>query len=307
MFKKAQRQKAKLRLALIGPAGSGKTYSSLQIAQGMGGRIAMIDTERGSGELYAHLCDYDVLRIDPPFEPRKYVEGIKAAEEAGYEVLIIDSLSHAWAGEGGILTIHDRVSKAVRSSFDAWREVTPQHNQLVDAILDSSCHVIATMRSKTAYEVVSENGKTRVSKVGLAPIQREGLEYEFTVVMDLSIEGHVATASKDRTGLFDGIRLTLDAKAGRSLVGWVEQSGIVQKEEKSSEAESLWRVFAQLGLDDFQEQYQDYVCERYGIGSMEEMSIEQMNEQIIMLKQCLARDQKMSQFLDILREKKQAA
>lgn len=307
MFQKAQRSSSKLRLALTGPAGSGKTYSSLQIAKGLGGKIAMIDTERGSGSLYANICDYDVLRIDPPFEPRKYIEGIKAAEDAGYNVLIIDSLSHAWAGEGGILTIHDRTAKAVRNSFDAWREVTPQHNQLVDAILASTCHVIVTMRTKTGYEVTSEFGKSKVSKVGLAPIQRDGLEYEFTLVMDLSIEGHVATASKDRTGLFDGTRLTPSPAMGESLHNWLNNSGISTETGKISDADRLAESFAQLGLDDLWDEYQGYVCERYGVNAVNEMNARQVDEQITMLRQCLAREEKLSQFAEILRDRKLAA
>jgi len=307
MFKKAVRESAKLRLALTGPAGSGKTYSSLQIAKGLGGKIAMIDTERGSGALYANICDYDVLRIDPPFEPKKFLEGIKAAEDAGYDVLIIDSLSHAWAGDGGILTIHDRTAKATRNSFDAWREVTPQHNQLVDAILASTCHVIVTMRTKTGYEVITENGKTKVSKVGLAPIQRDGLEFEFTVVMDLSIEGHVATASKDRTGIFDGLRLTPDSQTGKRLLEWLESHEIPSDLGENPGLKTLMETFGQLGFDDLHDEYAAYVCERYGISGMDEMNANQTGEQATMLKQCLGREEKLGQFVDILRQRKRAA
>ncbi len=267
----------------------------------------MIDTERGSGVLYANICDYDVLQLDPPFEPKKYIQGIKGAEEAGYNVLIIDSLSHAWAGEGGILTIHDRAAKAVRNSFDAWREVTPQHNQLVDAILASTCHVIVSMRTKTGYEVTTENGKTKVNKVGLAPIQREGLEYEFTVVMDLSIEGHVATASKDRTGIFDGTRLTPSPAMGEGLLNWLNNSGISTEIRKISEVDSLSEAFSQLGLNDLWDEYQGYVCERYGVNAVNELLRDQVAEQITLLKQCQVREEKLSQFSEILRDRKLAA
>jgi hypothetical protein len=307
MFKKAVRESAKLRLALTGPAGSGKTYSSLQIAKGLGGKIAMIDTERGSGALYANIVDYDVLRIDPPFEPRKFLQGIKAAEDAGYNVLIIDSLSHAWAGDGGILTIHDRAAKAVRNSFDAWREVTPQHNQLVDAILASTCHVIVTLRTKTGYEVITENGKTKVSKVGLAPIQRQGLEFEFTVVMDLSIEGHVATASKDRTGLFDNTRLTPDPHTGRKLLEWLESHEFPTDKDEKPVVKTLMETFGQFGIDDLHDEYTIYVCERYGVSEMEDMNADQVNEQVTMLRQCLVREEKKTQFANFLRERELAA
>ncbi len=225
MFRKAERQQAKLRLALCGPSGSGKTYSALLIAQGLvpGGKIALIDTERGSGELYAHLTDYDVAVLDPPFTPNRYIELIHLSEKAKYDLLIIDSLSHAWTGEGGILDLHDKATSANRSgnSFAAWREVTPKHNALVDALLGSSLHLIVTMRTKTAYDMVDDNGKKKPIKIGLAPVQREGLEYEFTTVFDLAVESHVATASKDRTRLFDGEHFAPSVKTGELLREWL--------------------------------------------------------------------------------------
>lgn len=244
MFQKASRKSVKIRLALVGPSGSGKTFSSLLIAKGLGGRIALIDTERGSGELYSHLCDYDVAHLSPPFTPGKYIEAIKMAEAAGYDVLIIDSLSHAWSGEGGVLDLHDRASKALRNSFTAWREVTPHHNALVEAILSSSCHIIATMRTKTAYEVSQENGKAKVSKIGLAPVQRDGMEYEFTVVMDLCVDGHVGTASKDRTGLFDGKHVIPSEKTGRELNRWLSEAQTPGYQLQSGVEEKRKGIFA---------------------------------------------------------------
>lgn len=234
MFQRAQRKKARLRLALDGPSGSGKTYSALLIAQGIGGRIAMIDTERGSGELYSDLCEYDACQLGKPYTPQKYIDAIAAAEAAGYDIIIIDSLSHAWTGEGGVLDIHDRIAKsqARGNSFAAWREVTPQHNALVDAILSSRCHIIATMRTKTAYEVSHGiDGKSRVTKLGLAPVQRDGMEYEFTVVLDLSLEGHIATASKDRTRLFDGQFETPTIDTGKRLADWLDGGANAQTPE----------------------------------------------------------------------------
>jgi AAA domain len=225
MFRKAERRQAKLRLALCGPSGSGKTYSALLLAQGLasGGKVALIDTERGSGELYADLAAYDVAPLAPPFTPARYIELIREAEKA-YDVLIIDSLSHAWVGDGGILDMHDKATAANRTgnSFAAWREVTPVHNQLVDTILGAGLHVITTMRTKTAYDLVDDNGKKKPIKVGLAPVQRDGMEYEFTLVMDLAIEGHVATATKDRTRLFDGQHFIPTPETGAALRQWLE-------------------------------------------------------------------------------------
>ena len=317
MFHKAHRGTSKLRLALMGPAGSGKTYSALQIAKGLGGKIAMIDTERGSGSLYSHLVDFDVAELTPPFSPDRYVEAISAAEQAGYAVLIIDSLSHAWTGPGGVLDIHDKVTKAVRNSFTAWREVTPDHNRLVDAMLGSACHVSVTLRTKTAYEVVSEGGKTKVAKIGLAPQQRDGLEYEFTVVFDLSIDGHVATATKDRTSLFDGNYFTPDAETGVKILKWLNSGGCSTENETAQTIEperknaflldTLDRMFNQLGLGVHVEAYQAYVCERHGVTGLEDLEPNQLTEQLNLLRQCKMREEKLKQFLNILEQHKKAA
>lgn len=226
MFRKAERRKAKLRCGLAGPSGSGKTYSALQIAFGLGGKIALIDTENGSGDLYAHLGDYDVLTLQAPFTPDKYIDGIKAAERAGYATVIIDSLSHAWAGEGGLLDQHGRIADSGKgNSYTAWRTITPKHNALVEAMLQSSCHVIATMRTKTEYIVEkSDRGKDVPRKVGLAPIQRDGMEYEFTVFFDLSAD-HTASSSKDRTSLFDGLYFRPTQETGVKLLRWLNEGG----------------------------------------------------------------------------------
>lgn len=228
MFQKAERKKAKLRLALCGPSGSGKTYSALQLAMGLGGKIALVDTEHHSASLYSDVCEFDVADITAPYSPDKYIAAIDHAAANGYEVLIIDSLSHAWAGEGGILDIKDAAEKASRSKngYAAWREVTPQHNKLVEKILAAPLHVIVTMRTKTAYEVqTDERGKSKPVKIGLAPVQRDGMEYEFTCVLDIDVESHIATSSKDRTRIFDGKHIKLTPQIGSELRNWLE-SGI---------------------------------------------------------------------------------
>ena len=221
LFQRAQRKRAKLRLALAGPAGAGKTYSALLIAFGLGGRVAMIDTERGSGELYSHLGEYDVCTLEAPFLPEKYVEAIRAAEGAGYDIIIIDSLTHAWAGTGGVLDIQGHVADKSGNSWSAWRQVTPRHNELVDAMLQSKCHIIATLRSKMDHIQTTENGKTVIKKVGMNPIQRDGMEYEFTVFLDLDLS-HLASSSKDRTSLFDGQVFKPGPDTGKKLLSWLE-------------------------------------------------------------------------------------
>lgn len=221
-FRKAERKKAKLRLALVAPSGHGKTYSSLLIAKGLGGKIAVIDTENGSGDLYAGIADYDIITMNAPYMPEKYIAAIKAAEDAGYDVLIIDSLSHAWSGEGGLLDQQGKIADSGKgNSYTAWRTITPKHNQLVETILSSKLHVITTLRAKTEYIIEDENGRKTPKKVGLAPVQRDGLEYEFTVVMDID-KNHVASTSKDRTGIFDGQFVKLDEKVGGQLKAWLD-------------------------------------------------------------------------------------
>lgn len=223
-FKKAKRSKAKLRLAISGASGAGKTYSALLIASGIVpmSKVAVIDTESGSADLYADLGDYSTVTINPPYSPKKYIEAIHTAENAGFELIIIDSLSHAWSGEGGLL---DQQGKATESKYRgngwaAWREITPLYNQLIETILHSPLHIIATMRSKTEYMQIEVNGKKQIQKVGMAPIQRDGIEYEFTTVFDLS-QNHTATVSKDRTNMFDGQYFTPSAECGKALLHWL--------------------------------------------------------------------------------------
>lgn len=226
-FRKAERKKAKLRLGITGPAGSGKTYGALLVAKGLGGRIALIDTENGSGDLYASQFDYDVGSIQAPYEVQKYLQAISAAENAGYDVIIIDSLSHEWAGSGGLLDLHQKITDASysKNSYTSWNKVSEWHYRLIEMMLNSRCHIIATMRSKTEYlQTENEKGKKEIVKVGLAPVQREGMDYEFTTVFDLG-QDHTVKVSKDRTSLFDGQFFQLSEETGKILKSWLE-SGI---------------------------------------------------------------------------------
>ena len=223
MFKKAERKQAKLRLALSGPSGSGKTTGALLIAKGLGGKIAVLDTERGSASLYADLVDFDTVELGPPYTPERYIEVIREAEKAGYDTLILDSITHEWNGEGGILQIVDTVARTrlKGNSYMAWNEGTPRHQKFIDAMLASPLHIIATMRSKSVYvETEKGNGKKTYEKQGTAPQQRDGLEYEFTAVLDLSIDGNLATASKDRTRLFRD-PLVISEDTGHKLLEWL--------------------------------------------------------------------------------------
>jgi hypothetical protein len=299
MFRKAERKKAKLRLAIAGPSGSGKTYSALRIATGLGGPIALIDTERGSGDLYSDAFEYDISPINDSFAPEEYIKRINAAEQTGYNVLIIDSLSHAWAGVGGILDIKDHIAKSTRTQndFAAWREATPKHNELVDTILKSSLHLIVTLRTKTGYEIAQDDkGKTRVQKLGLAFVQREGLEYEFTVVLDLSIDGHTATSTKDRTRLFDGKYFTPTEETGRQLLSWLTTGA----DPQAAAITEVTGILDSLNLHELSDAYWLYVSRKYGINSATDLTQQQLLEQSTILQQCHRSPERLEQFRQLL-------
>jgi hypothetical protein len=232
-FQKAVKTQAKLRLALCGLAGAGKTYSALAVASAMSkmirdsghgpGKIAVIDSEHGSASLYADKFEFDVCELDT-FSPLTYVEKIREAESAGYDIILIDSLTHAWAGKDGALEQKDKATDRDprANSWTAWRNVTPKHTALVDAMVGSKSHIIATMRQKMEHVQEVVNGRTEIRKVGLASIQREGMEYEFTLVGDIDLT-HMLKISKTR---IDGIDVgDMFEKPGedfaRRVYGWL--------------------------------------------------------------------------------------
>lgn len=219
LIRKAERKKAKLRLGISGASGSGKTWSALEIATGMGGKIGMIDTEAGRGELYGNDFHYDIIRLEAPYSPDRYIEAMKMFEKAGYDILIIDSLSHAWVGEGGVLSI---VDKAGSNSFtQGWKVGTPKQNALIDALVTSKMHIITTFRAKTEYAMEkNERGKMEPHKIGLAPVQRDGIEYEYTVFMNMN-QDHIAHVSKDNTKMFDQQYMKPTKEMGEHLMRWL--------------------------------------------------------------------------------------
>jgi len=237
-FQKATKNETRLRVGVSGAAGSGKTFSALKIAMGIGGRIAVIDTERKSASLYADKFDFDTLQIEPPYTPDKYIEAIKLAERSGYNTIIVDSLSHAWAGSGGLLDMHDAIQKSSKggNSFTAWKEITPLQNKLLDTITGSTCHIIVTMRAKQDYVIENNGGRNQVRKVGLAPVQREGVEYEFSVYIELS-QDHIGVATKDRTDLFDGKCFVPSEQTGRQLIEWLSKPASTHNDTTTAEAQ----------------------------------------------------------------------
>lgn len=224
-IRKATRRKSKLRIGLCGVSGSGKTYSALKLAMGLGKKIGLIDTEEGSGDLYSHLGDYDIIGISAPYTMQKYLDAIKAFEKEGYDVIVLDSISHAWAGDGGLLDKQGKIADSGKvNSFAAWRTVTPEHNSFISAMLNSKSHIIATMRSKTEYVLeTNERGKQVPRKIGTSPVQRDGMEYEFTTVFDID-QNHIAHATKDRTSVFDGQYFKISEDTGAELIKWLDDA-----------------------------------------------------------------------------------
>lgn len=238
MFKKASKSSAKLRLGLIGPPGGGKTWTALSIAEGLGGKVALLDTENSSASKYADRFDFDTVSISE-CAPRTYVSAIKAAASGGYNVLIIDSLSHAWAGKGGALEMADNAAKRSKSgnSFAAWRDVTPEHNALVDAMIQSPIHIIATLRTKVEYvqEKDPVTGKNVVKKLGLAPITGKGLEYEFDIVMDMDDAGK-ALVTKTRYRKWANKAFTEPGpEFGKELAVWLSDGSPAQEKSPVQE------------------------------------------------------------------------
>lgn len=223
-LRQSERKQAKIKMALQGSAGSGKTYSSLVLAKGLingdFSKVAIIDTENGSADLYAHLGDYNVISLKPPFTPQQYVDAIDICEKAGIEVIILDSISHCW---DYLLDYH---SSLAGNSFTNWAKIKPLEKLFMDKILQCNAHVIATMRTKQDYVLNQKDGKFIPEKVGLKSVQRDGLDYEFTLVLDIDIK-HYAVSSKDRTGLFMGKpEFIISENTGKSILNWCNQGSI---------------------------------------------------------------------------------
>lgn len=223
-IRKADRKKSRIRLLLGGASGSGKTYSALLLAKGLTGgdmsKVLVIDTEGASAEFYSagELAGFHILELSAPFHPDRYVQALRAGEQAGYAVIILDSITHEWNGAGGCLDIHQTFARK-KDSYAAWNDVTPLHRRFLDAITQSPAHVLATVRKKTDYERSQDEktGHAKIQKVGLKEEQREGLDYEFMIVFDI-YEDHKATVNKDRTGLFaDRLAEPLTVQTGQQI------------------------------------------------------------------------------------------
>ena len=245
-LRKSSKKQAKIKLALQGCAGSGKTYSALLLAYGLcndWSKIAVIDSENGSADLYANLGQYNVLPLQDKFAPETYVEAIKVCEDAGMEVIIIDSISQCW---DNLLEYHANLPG---NSFTNWQKITPRMNAFMQKILQSNCHIICTMRCKQDYVLNEKNGKMVPEKVGLKAVMRDGIDYEFTIVFDINMK-HQALASKDRTSLFIGKpEFIITAETGKQILEWcndgVSADIIREKIQQAKNIEELTTLYHQ--------------------------------------------------------------
>jgi len=242
--KKAKRELIYVKLALMAPSGGGKTFGGLRLATGMAeeikketgkdAKILLANTEGKRGYYYANEFDYDIVDIDPPHNPEKYVELIEFAVSEGYDILIIDSTSHEWEGKGGCLELHQQAG----GTYQSWARVTPRHNKFINAIADSPIHIIATMRGKDQYEMTKDDkGKTNVQKLGVGAKQRDGFEYEFTATFLIDQKTNTAEVQKDNTHIFDKEGPTiLSENHGRKIIQWANSgegyTPVVRKNEE---------------------------------------------------------------------------
>lgn len=225
-FTKATRKRTKLRIALTGPSGAGKTTGALKLAKGLGGRIAVIDTERGNVSSYSDEFDFDVLEIEAPYTPEKFIEAVEAASAAGYDICIIDSMTAEWTGKGGCLEINEKTAAAKYrgNTWSAWSDTTPRHLAFIESLQTSRMDIIATIRSKT--ETVQGDDK-KVRKVGMKNEQRDGTEYYFQFVFDIDHQSHLASASTNRSRLFTE-PAQISVKTGEQLREWRESGATIE-------------------------------------------------------------------------------
>jgi hypothetical protein len=251
-IKKAVRSQAKIKIALEGVSGSGKTYSALQLAQGMAQKILVVDTENGSASLYADQIPggFDVIELKPPYKTEAYIEAIDAAIANGYDCVILDSISHAWAGEGGLLQQKETIDATNKTSnqYANWKPITQKQEAFVAKILHSDINIIATMRSKQAYVLENVNGKNVPKKMGLEAVQRDGVEYEFTIVFELDLESHNAIASKNRTPLFKGEFIKISPETGKAINTWLSSAVVFPASECDNLKKEIRKFVADLKI-----------------------------------------------------------
>lgn len=270
-IEKAQRKAAPLQIALIGMSGSGKTLGALLLAKGItnDGKVVVIDTENGTSNLYADDpmlggFSFDVIRLSPPYTVDKYIQAIELGENEGYDLIIIDSLSHQWAGQGGLLDKKTAVDEKITASgkksnsYQNWAPITKEHERFKAKLLHAATHLIATMRTKHEYLLERDDtGKYTPKKIGMAPIQREGIEYEFTSVLDIQGD-HTYKVSKDRTRQFRNGNEALSEVVGKRLREWLESGAPLEKALTGKELEAAIQLIQNLMSIDDCESFTEY-------------------------------------------------
>lgn len=246
-IQKAERKQVKLRLNIASPSGFGKTYGALLIAYELTDnwqKVCVIDTENNSCSLYSHLGDFYTVSLKPPFTPERYMQAIKICEDSNMEVIIIDSITHVWKGQGGLLEYQNSLG----GRYQDWAKATPLYQRWLSTILQSNCHVITTNRKKQGYNMITEGNKTKVEKAGLDDEIRDGYEYEMTVALEVINDKHLTKASKDRTGLFvDKPEFVITAETGKQILEWCNQ-GVpdIQKKDELAENIQACKSYAEL-------------------------------------------------------------
>ena len=242
-LQKAKRIQAKIKIAIGGASGSGKTLSALLLAYGLvkashpewadtqvWDHIACIDTENKSSSLYVGkqvgptlIGEYNVINMEPPYEEQSLIDAIGVCQQAGIECTIIDSTSAFWVDA---LETQGKIAERTKSNFSSWKPVKADQNKMMQAILQCDMHIIANYRAKMEYtQDVNDAGKKVVRQLGMGIIAEGTNIYEYTLVFMLDAD-HVANATKDRTGIFDGQFFTITADTGRKIYQWISEGEV---------------------------------------------------------------------------------
>ena len=268
-FVQAEKSQLKARILISGAAGSGKTIAALELASALGSRVAVIDTENGSAALYSDKYKFEMLNLQPPYPPEDFVQAIKVAENSGFDVIVVDGITPEWSGTGGCLDLHTKLG----GRFQDWAKITPRHRKFIQKILECSTHIICTCRSKQGYAMDEQSKK--VTKLGMAPEQRDGLDYEMTLVFNIINQTHLAEATKDRTGLFDGKQFLISKNTGLEILEWLN-SGTPAKSPAPTitDVRNLLISAGVKSIPDFKKVMMQVFGEEYN--TLEELSQEQL-------------------------------